>query len=184
MKKMNNKGLSLVELIIVIAIMAILIGILAPNLMRYIERTNVSADTQVLDGLRTAMITAMADPSNSAGHVATLSAALQTSQPVALSGALSSNTMDVNDDIAVTLQVSNTVYTPGTSTGVQIVAFLQEQFRSTPANASGDIYAMMQNGGNIVLWLYPSDATGARRTGGSGVASTTDVDIIVVGLFD
>lgn len=36
---LNNKGFSLVELIIVIAIMAILLGVMAPNLLKYIEKS-------------------------------------------------------------------------------------------------------------------------------------------------
>ena len=60
---LNNKGFSLVELIIVIAIMAILVGVLAPSLLRYVEKTNVSADTQLADAVRTAVVTAMMDPS-------------------------------------------------------------------------------------------------------------------------
>ena len=62
LKKMNNKGFSLIELIIVIAIMAILVGVLAPSLLRYVEKTNVSADTQLADAVRTAVVTAMMDP--------------------------------------------------------------------------------------------------------------------------
>lgn len=38
-KKLNNKGFSLVELIIVIAIMAVLIGVLAPQYLKYVERS-------------------------------------------------------------------------------------------------------------------------------------------------
>lgn len=61
-KSIGNKGFSLVELIIVIAIMAILIGVMAPQLLRYVERTRVSADTQLADSVRTAVTTAMMDP--------------------------------------------------------------------------------------------------------------------------
>ncbi|RHV51078.1 type II secretion system protein [Lachnospiraceae bacterium OM04-12BH] len=62
-KSMGNKGFSLVELIIVIAIMAILVGVMAPQLMKYVEKSRVSADTQVADTVRTAIMTAMLDPS-------------------------------------------------------------------------------------------------------------------------
>ena len=43
-KKLNNKGFSLVELIIVIAIMAVLIGVLAPQYLKYVERSRNSTD--------------------------------------------------------------------------------------------------------------------------------------------
>ena len=58
----NNKGFSLVELIIVIAIMAILVGVMAPQLIKYIEKTNVSSDTQLCDTVKSAITTAMMDP--------------------------------------------------------------------------------------------------------------------------
>lgn len=40
----NQKGFSLVELIIVIAIMAILSAVIAPQLFRYIERSKIAVD--------------------------------------------------------------------------------------------------------------------------------------------
>lgn len=49
MKKMNNKGFSLVELIVVIAIMAVLMGVLAPTLIGNIEKSRESKDLQNLD---------------------------------------------------------------------------------------------------------------------------------------
>ena len=61
-KRCNNKGFSLVELIIVIAIMAILIGVMAPQLIRYIEKAKVSNDTQIADTLHSAITYALADP--------------------------------------------------------------------------------------------------------------------------
>lgn len=44
MKKMNNKGFSLIELIIVIAIMAVLVAIIAPNLTKYLGKSKSQTD--------------------------------------------------------------------------------------------------------------------------------------------
>ena len=63
-KSIGNKGCSLVELIIVIAIMAILIGVMAPQLLKHVERTRVSSDTQLADTVKTAITTAVLDPVN------------------------------------------------------------------------------------------------------------------------
>ena len=40
----NNQGFSLVELIIVIAIMAVLVGILTPQYLRYLNHSKVASD--------------------------------------------------------------------------------------------------------------------------------------------
>lgn len=61
MKKLNNKGFSLVELIIVIAIMAVLAGALAPALITYIEKSRISTDKSTADTIRSAVQSALAD---------------------------------------------------------------------------------------------------------------------------
>ncbi len=44
MKKTNNKGFSLVELIVVVAIMAVLMVVIAPSLLRYVESSRAQRD--------------------------------------------------------------------------------------------------------------------------------------------
>lgn len=56
--KKNNKGFSLVELIIVIAIMAILVGIVGTQVIPYIDKSRNAKDIQVLSGLCTDGMTA------------------------------------------------------------------------------------------------------------------------------
>lgn len=61
-KSLTNKGFSLVELIIVIAIMAVLVGVLAPQYIKYLDKSKISADKQLTDSIRQAMTTTMLDP--------------------------------------------------------------------------------------------------------------------------
>lgn len=64
MKKenMNDKGFSLVELIIVIAIMAILIVVLAPQYLKYVEKSRVSSDQTTIVEFVNAMQVLASDP--------------------------------------------------------------------------------------------------------------------------
>ncbi len=49
MRRLNNKGFSLVELVVVIAIMAVLMSVLAPQLITYLEKSRASKDQSMLD---------------------------------------------------------------------------------------------------------------------------------------
>lgn len=68
MKKMsqkNNKGFSLVELIVVVAIMAVLMGILVPTLVKNVEKSKKQKDRNAIEEIRNTMVTTLADPTYS-----------------------------------------------------------------------------------------------------------------------
>ena len=62
-KKKDNKGFTLVELVIVVAILAILVGILAPQYTKYVEKSRKAADASNLENLVTAFKTVASDGS-------------------------------------------------------------------------------------------------------------------------
>ena len=60
-KKMNNKGFSLVELIVVVLIMAIIGVALAPQVIKWVNNARISADNNTYDALVSSTQLALAD---------------------------------------------------------------------------------------------------------------------------
>ncbi len=100
MKKMNNKGFSLVELIVVIAIMAVLVGVLAPTLIKNVEKSRESTDLQNLDTIRGAVVTTLSDETVAAKIPASSTTYELDTTNVTLSGGTDANfTTAFNDKI-------------------------------------------------------------------------------------
>lgn len=119
----NNKGFSLVELIIVIAIMAILIGVLAPQYLKFVERSRKSTDRQNVDEIVRAVEIYSADPeaahsvaNNDTITITTTGTTLTTDANGALADALQGAGIDVSKlklksskwgaDVVITFAVS------------------------------------------------------------------------------
>lgn len=76
-EKKNNKGFSLVELIVVIAIMIVLVAVLAPVLSKYVEQSRRATDVQNANTIAEAMLVEVADDSSYASKVSTTPAELK-----------------------------------------------------------------------------------------------------------
>lgn len=61
MKKTSNKGFSLVELIVVIAIMGVLMVVLAPQYLKYVEKSRLQKDNTAIAEIANNIKIAMAD---------------------------------------------------------------------------------------------------------------------------
>lgn len=57
----SEKGFSLVELIVVIAIMAVMVGVLAPAYLKYVEKSRKSSDVAAMDQVISAAVAVATD---------------------------------------------------------------------------------------------------------------------------
>lgn len=71
-RKLNNKGFSLVELIIVIAIMVILVVVFAPQYLRFVNNSRISTDVQTAGNMVTAIEASIAEGNHPFGSNAEL----------------------------------------------------------------------------------------------------------------
>ena len=120
-KEMNNKGFSLVELIIVIAIMVILIAVLAPQYLRYVEKSRVSSDQNTVVEYINAMQTIASDPEISLTSGTDYSVEIQSDGKIKVSdplktvltdyGILDSNTLDNSKVQSTSYKASSGKYT-------------------------------------------------------------------------
>ncbi len=151
---MERKGFSLVELIIVIAIMAILVGVMAPMLMRYIEKSNVSADIQLCDTVREAINIARSnidirnDPS-SAPQIDYLESG----------NIYSINMTSLTAQTAFTDEVAEIIGCKVIGNGADGEEVARSMMKSKVAKNSG-LLVMQMDGNNLYVWIDHSDAEG------------------------
>lgn len=160
----NNKGFSLVELIIVIAIMAILVGVMAPQLIKYIEKSNVSADTQLADSIQTACVTAMMDPevlADSAGS----------SQINALQGTVAHPLSDFMETSATNKYNSAVMEILGATQSSSVLGSL----KSADVGGTKSISITLGTNSCSVV-IHNSDATGSKGNG-TGYSATDYIGV-------
>ncbi len=165
MKKTNNKGFSLVELIVVVAIMAVLMVVLAPQYLRYVERTRLQKDNSAIAEIANATKIAMA---NEAINTKVTDGTMITIKNV-----------DATDNATIKFK---TDVTPA-ELADELHAVIGETFTTTSntyAESDKDIVLTIHKSGTDISvsakgWIENVGATPSGTTTGSGeTAKTTD----------
>ena len=164
--KKCNKGFSLIELIIIIAIMAILVGFLTPNLVKYLGRTKVSSDLQMCDSIQTAITVAMNDPDviNSQDNSHQQINDIKSGNVVSLDSLTDSVFVDTVNEIL--------------GYDVSSLSDNRNHFRTKMARDNGVVKTQYYNSA-FYVWIDGSDATGKDNVAYT-VASASDIDNDVI----
>lgn len=124
--KKNNKGFSLVELIIVIAIMAVLMAVLAPQFLRYVERSRLQSDNTAIGEIANACKVAATDEDVAAEITAAGAGGITISIPLTNPVALDTNATDEDSILAElsatipTVALTSNTYVGGTAPTVTV----------------------------------------------------------------
>lgn len=164
-QKSNNKGFSLVELIVVIAIMAVLMGVLAPTLIGNVEKSRESTDLQNLDSIQGAVTTAMNQENVSKAHAGTL------------------QTLTLSTDGNNTLSGGNDAFRAALQAEIDETLTTKITTKSGAANKSGNVVqikvsaggavevAVVNASGDVVRCDKTKDESGAKKELKSGNAA-------------
>ena len=155
--KGSNKGFSLVELLVVIAIMAVLVGIMAPQLIKYLEKSKVSTDLQALDAIYQAVIYAANDPRvtlepESQALINSLTTKTQLSSLETGNGGANANTL-FYQEIRDSLQWSD------------LSMATQQKYITSHHGSSAEIWLQYKGGvmNPIAIWITYTDSTGNKN---------------------
>ena len=160
-EQMNNKGFSLVELIIVIAIMAILVVVLAPQYLKYVERARNSTDLQNARTIVNAIQIYAADPQanppitvtdTNDGKItinADGTASVITDDNATLVGALENAGLDINNMHCVS-RTAWTAYEITVNVDADGTLSFTYEGKGEPDNATVTFADMMNGAGNNV----------------------------------
>lgn len=164
-QKSNNKGFSLVELIVVIAIMAVLMGVLAPTLIGNVEKSRESTDLQNLDTIQGAVTTAMNQENVSKLHGGNAKVVTMSTD--------GNNTLSGSDnDFVDALQAElNESLTTKITTKSGAAGKTGNSLQIT-ISAGGAVEVAIVKNGTVVRCEKTKDETGAKKELKSGNAAT------------
>lgn len=174
MNTKRNSGFSLVEMIIVIAIMAILIGIMAPVLIKYVERTNVASDIELCDSVKEAIVLAAHDPDIIMAEDKSAQMINNIYNTSASGLSLDRNYDDTFLNCAFSKEVEDILgFNP-------FVSGNNKYMKSSPANKEGILMLVVNDeASDIAIFIQNSDSSGKKQkhtlTKSSGI-SIADLD--------
>jgi len=154
LRKKNNKGFSLIELIIVIAIMAILVGILAPQFVKYVNQSRESTDIKNMQEVVSAVSVYCSDPANT----------------ITVSTALGSFTLNDGKTDSTKSVATDTVLAAMTAAGLMPanIAAKSNTYKAAAVNARTNA------AGNVEFWATGTGAAALAKALNIGTAAPTD----------
>lgn len=141
--KKNNKGFSLVELIIVIAIMAVLMAVLAPQFLRYVERSRLQSDNTAIGEIANACKVAATDE-DVTGEIATAGGSITVTIPVTTAANVGAGGGDLQDELDATIgtvALTSNTYVNGTAPTITVAIDANGVVTVTGANYIDEVGA-------------------------------------------